>query len=420
MPTIAESPSFFAPPVEVPLGIQKSLEGINLDPKRGTINFQEDLLQIRALQKRFNEALGINPRDNEVIRSYNPVLARWKYEQQTGAYQKEQFKVYELQQMKTNLKERYRSAKSTVNYKIDDKGEVYNELFPDEPVDVVLRRGLAYRKEQGSPELEREEAEIEGWLKIKKVLTSPDTPIGTKATVISGPGLVKGTTYTDNFVDVYELVVDPKTGEKMIKMTRHASNMTYGEYYNEFSRLDKDSLKNIDGPFDAFLLKNPLINKEFKFKERGLEEDSIGEIIQACQPLILYYLDVLCSEPFDPKNVALAFNAILKMGDLVRTGKHMDINLQRLLAGNIQGAAGMLGRLPILGVGAGCGLSSGFGIKGGDIFNPLSLFMINSVGQFGAREESWDYQRGDCVNCGRSQTEVGPCSICKGCELILK
>ncbi len=36
------------------------------------------------------------------------------------------------------------------------------------------------------------------------------------------------------------------------------------------------------------------------------------------------------------------------------------------------------------------------------------------------REQSmWEYHLGKCVNCGASETLVGPCSICKTCEKVL-
>lgn len=388
-----ESPTFNF----VPKGIERSLEGVNLDPALAySRDFSLDLSQIRPLQHRWNEALGLNISPEQSIRSYNPVLARWKYERLPTEAAKEAFRGYELQQLNTALRERYQSSESVINYRIGKDGELYNELFPDEPFINVLRRGLAYRKEQGSPEVEREEAEVEGWLKMKTLLADSNSPLGSRITIISGPGLIEGTNYKDNFVDVYEAAKDPQTGERIIKMTRRSSAMNYGEYYNELARINPELIKNISGPFDAVLLKT-LLPGEITIREKGIDEVLMSQINRLTLPWKLRYLDALCSEPFNPRLVADAFNDLLRVGDLIKSGKHEHVSAIQI--GDVEAAAGFIRNLPIALVAAGCGMSGGFGLGEG-----LGGMASNSVARFGIMEDEYGSLRFECPHCHSTNT----------------
>ena len=114
-----------------------------------------DLSRLDMLQYQFDQALGKKGPDGGIIRSYNPVLARWKFEQCTTPDEKEQFREYETLQIVTMLREMCRVESSTIQYAIDKGGRLRNELMPDEPFENVLLRGVAYRKKHNTPEPKR-------------------------------------------------------------------------------------------------------------------------------------------------------------------------------------------------------------------------------------------------------------------------
>ncbi len=379
-----------------------------------TLTYRNDFKKIDQLHKEFNLTLGARDK-KDITRSYDPVLPRAKYEKLATPGQKEKFKKYEVFQMQTNLRERYHAAKSAVTYTIDEYGNVYNELFPDEPFDAVLKRGLEYRREIGSLELDREESELIGWTHIKTKLADPNIPLGAKCISISGPGIVADTSYKDNFVDIFESAKASNTGKRVIKMTRYASGMTYGQYWDKALLLNPSYFEGISGSIDAWFLRNPmyidptldarspeeLFDEVFTKRKDALKEDDFQDIYKACLPLILYYVDVLCSEPFDPQAIKIAFNAILKKGDLTRDSIQWErenrVNVSAnasyvfrrgIIFNSVQQEAAFLGRQHIETVDVGCGSSGGFILEGtmtqeiNPSMNLMVPFLSNSVGKF--------------------------------------
>src|SRR3990167_6066837 len=125
--------------------------------------FSQDLADVGVLQLKFNKELGI---EKAVRLNYNPVLARANFERLTSDNRRQNFRNYELWQIQTALRERNHAAKSSVNYLIDEHGEMRNELFPDEPFSHVLQRGLEYQEQNSSREIARERSEVVGWQQI--------------------------------------------------------------------------------------------------------------------------------------------------------------------------------------------------------------------------------------------------------------
>lgn len=414
----------------------------------GSINpYQRDMEEIARLQQTFDQTAGLDSR--RIRLNYNPVLARWKYEKllAKGAPEQEiiRFKRYETFQIETTLRERNRAAKSGVNYLVDSQGEVWNERFPDEPFRMVLERGLIYQKEHNSKEQEREQAEYNGWNRACNLLKNPDTPIGTKAIFISGPGIVEGTNYVDNFVDIYEAMEEVGKG-RFIRMVRHATDLSYERYRQIAQRLDSDFFNSFTGPIDAWFLEHfikrdprfdsrladEIIDQEFGRREGAMYEDSFQRVFRPCLPRTSYFIDTLCQKFFDPRELALAWNAILEMNDRGRKSLEQKdgVSLQEDIwtkpsrsFNSIREEVAWYGRARIDEIAAACGLSSGFKITGGlSTWNQMvdSLGLSNSVGKFGLEglRPKVEFNGFICPDkeCGyRTTAPVG--NKCPGCGL---
>jgi len=403
--------------IESTVAVARDIPNKSLSPK-----FSQDLAHTGALQDQFNKELGITGR---VRLNYNPVLERANFERLTTDDRRNNFRNYELWQVQTALRERNHAAKSAVNYIIDEAGYVRNELFPDEPFYQILQRGIAYQEQNGSVELEREHNEYAGWAQACEVLKHPDTPAHAKAIVISGPGIVEGTNYHDNFVDIYEALDDAVTRKRYIKMTRNASKLTYGDYENVIPQLQPEYFNGLKGPIDAWLLGHPIykdpsvdsrntdeiFEQIFVKREGAMSEQDFQELWEALTPVAMYYINVLCQKDFEPTELAIAWNAVLKISDLARQnlearkkpGSLASAQIQLpMFYGNIQEAVNWFGRQEIETVLAACGPSGGFKIEYKDGLvrkNPIEEFLSNSVGKFGIEEDKYGSLHFDCPHC---------------------
>lgn len=360
----------------------------------GVIDFREDLSEIAQIQGWFDKALGVKTGVSPSMVSYRPVLDLWMARRVDTQSQKENFGRYIRAQMVTNLRERYHAAKSVVRFRIDKEGNAYNELYPYEPFDTVLQRGLAYRRDHSSTELEREEAEVRGWPKIRTELGNPQTPKGTKKIVVSLPS----ESYKDNFVDIYEAEDDPLTGGRIIRLTRFASSMNNQEYRETILKKDPKYFDGMKGGLDAFLLENPLdgdsrsaeeiFETDFAKRKDARAEENFQKLLKPCMPLIDYYAEVISRKNPNPLDIALAFNAVLRMGDQMKQWLDKGIEFVKKNFANIQDQASYLGRLPILALAVGCGMSIGFNFGGklggiNMLFGVGADYFSNSVAKFG-------------------------------------
>lgn len=384
--------------------------------------FHHDLGNIDALQAKFNEKLKTK---GEHILGYNPVLERANWERlQTDVRRHRFIDSYEPWQVETAMRERNHAAKSSVNYVLDENDEIRNELFPDEPFRQVLERGVAYRASVGSQELEREVGELHGWLEIMNILKDPSTPDNATFITISPPGIVKGTTYTDNFVDTYTKKRDPKTGKITIKMVRNASKLTYGDYEHIAPELQPGYFDGLQGPIDAWYLSHPiykdpiidprtddeLFEQIFGKREGAMSEKEFNLIWKILTPVVIYYINALCAEEFDPEEVAIAWNAVVKKNDLLKRALE-DIKkpgsaafnplLLPMFQGDIRAEVNWLGRQKIDLIAAACGMSGGFEIKDDGIQrrNPAEELLSNSVAKFGLEEDKYGSLHFDCPHC---------------------
>ncbi len=334
--------------------------------------FEIDLREIEKIQKQFD--LFVKSNSDEVL-SYNPVLDVWKAKSISNE-QKVEFEKYLQQQLITNLRERYNVVQSVVNYEIDEFGQAYNELFPEEPFDVVLQRGIVYR-EQSSREQIREKSELLGWKESIRKLLDDNTPQRSKVIVISGPGVVSKSAYEHNFIDMYE-----RSEDCHIKMTRRVSKIKYTNLPNIFSEWDETYFDDWEGPIDAWCLGKPIFIdsqkdnrtsdqifiEEFGIPNNTMSEVDFNKIENVCLPIIKNYIVVIQNRNATPVDVYHAFNAILKRGDIEKKkmgGEKCSQEEEQYLSNlykftNLQQEIFWLGNQKIDKLRSGCGLSAGF------------------------------------------------------------
>ncbi|HVF69157.1 MAG TPA: hypothetical protein VNA13_01185 [Xanthomonadales bacterium] len=397
-----------------------------------------DLLQIEALQKQSDSALGRERNASGQFDNYNFVLARWGYERLRTEKHKEQFKVNELQNVKTALRERNQTAESRLDMDIGEDKKIHNEVFPDSSYEEVLYRGLRYRAENGSNEIVREEAEIAGFLEIQEVLTSDKTEVGTKAFMISGPGFEKDTPYVHNFVDSYELAED-ENGKRFIQYTRFASPLGYDKYEEIALGFDTDYFKEQDKSIDAWYLEHPIFisaddknqtaddvfTEHFAKDVKAMEEEEFQKLWKIYSPFALYYLDQLTKDDFDPVAIAEAYNTLLlctEDKDMRAQNKEIDIfvasQAMELNISENQYIAAMVnkfGRRDVKEVKAGCGSSGGVSFAGFGVEAAGGVFVANSVAGFGLKAngtQEWF----NCPKCSfKADGPIG--NTCPGCRL---
>lgn len=386
----------------------------------GSISFTRDFEHIATLHTKF----GI--RDWQRL-SHNPVMDRARYERAKTEAEKQAVKEGVVADMEKNLYERARTAESTVVYYQDGERRIFNQKFPKEPFDVVLQRGLEYSKSKGYVDYRREAVEFEGWKKVMERLFALQIPLESKAIIISGPGLKKGTAFTDNFVDIFTKTLDSITNEVKVVMTRFAAEASYDEYRKiavslDTNYFDHDKLPS-DEEIDIYFKENPifidsavelqdareLFNVKFKKQTGATEEEKTKGYLEECKLFILHYADTVCAKFFEPENVKKAFNAVLNKFDSLRKGflrfsRNMAERATVLLK-NIQAEIDYYGGRKVEELMRGCGLSAGFSIGGQLIASVISVIR----GLFGGSSKDKDY----CIRCGACGKEI-KCVVRKG------
>lgn len=393
-------------------------------PQVSTIYFNEDskhhLDTVKVRQQQFDSELGINNNGNNV-RSYNVVHDRVNFELAITNEQVQSVRNDLVKEMETNLRERYHTPLSVVKYVLDTEGNAYSEDDLYEPVDIKFQRGASFRiNDQYSPEPEREQQTVEAGIIAKRKLADQETPLHSKVIVISPPGAEEGTIYKDNFVDIFESDKDPVTGWRIIRMFRFASVLNDSECREKIIKLKPD-FKEVKGAFDVWCLSNPIFidsridkkgvkeffNQEFKLQEGITKEEDFQEILTGSLSIRQNYIDVVCGKIFNPREVAIAFNAVLNKADAIRKeiisrGKNFireAVDLGRKVVNtfrNIKEEVMHWGRQVVKTVTAGCGISGGFSI--GSIARAIGRHTSSG----GSSKEN---RKGTCKDCGLPNTD---------------
>lgn len=398
-----------------------------------TPNFREE---IEVLRRKCDQS-GIQRSERGIMQNYDFVTARWGYDRCDTKEQQERFRENELNNVVTALKERNDTVESNWVLQFTPEGKIYNPGFSEESWEVVLERGIAYRKSEGSQDIKREEAELAGFLQIQETFGKKETPLGTKFVAISPPSTVENTPYVKNFVDIFELQEDSKTKERRIACTRFASEIETSRYGEIVDTLSPQLSQEKGSRDDAWYLTHPiqvaatapyinaesLFAKHFAKDSKGMEAAEFQELYKLTLPFILYYLDQLTSPEFDPIKTAEAWNTVLHSTENKELREHaqettlftasgtneLDEETQRKIHGYVQA----FGRKEVKEVKAGCGSSSGVTIGGGGgiLGNSVSQFGLQKGGGGGSEQEWFS-----CPECHyKANGPVG--NSCPGCHL---
>ncbi len=403
-------------------------------------NAESELEGVKSLQKRWNKALNLPEDRSGTLDNYNPVLARWGFERARSEEEKESFRNEEFNNITTALRERHNTKESRLTLTIDSEKKVRYEAFP-EPYENVLERGRVYRERNGSNDLVREKAEIDGFLRIQDTLTDPQTPVGTTLMVISAPSEVADSPYMHNFIDGYQSAIDPETGDRIINYVRYASSVDTTDYVSIAQRLDphfferKAEREQTTGkqiPLDAWYLENPLIipeqegqtidtvfQKYFAEDVGAMEEEEWQKLDKLYLPYKLYLLDQITKDAFDPEAIARAYNIMLLSSE--RATMHIDGEEHVIFESKnkklhedayryMATLAQRHGHEQAEEREVGCGKSAGVKIGGNNV-----NAMLNSVSQFGKKApegQEWF----SCPKCSfKADGPVG--NSCPGCGL---
>lgn len=355
----------------------------------------------------------------EQVVAYDPLFDRNNYKNiQTAAHPIEYQVRLDRQNtitkrnLETHLGERFNVLLSKNRLNIEN-GTIIPQNW-QEPFRDLLIRGRDYRKKHGkSVDWQREEAEVEGFIKkIEPVMTDEKTPVGTMMLSISPPGK-EGSIYQHNFYDIFTLKQDEHG--RYVESRRYSSALTSEDYHKILQNVDKQYDTEIV-PTDDYSLSHPVriegYSMEFgsgadavhDFLHRGHEymrDEDFQEIIRFCTPFILSYINVLCENPSNVRLLVLNYHALLNKADQVAQNiKRREEGKPYLLyadGDNFRLPTYMevrdLGMQPVREVTTGCGSSSSI-----DLEDPSSTTF--SVSEFGTLTDDLGDREFPCPACG--------------------
>lgn len=315
--------------------------------------------------------------------------------------------------LESALGERFNLQISQVVYRIEDSRIISDEH--DEPFLDVIKRGQKYREENGSRDLEREQAEVEGFEKVQEILTDPEHQ-DAKVIIISPKGQADSM-YQHNFFDVYE-----KRGDRII-MSRYASSASYEEFREAAEHLDP--FNSIDqNPEDADFIKNPLVTYKnlgeilefLKLDESAMIQSEYQKLIETVAALRLSYLNALYHQKYE--EAEKIFRATLNLADDIILNRDYDYLLRNQILTMVPAALvatyGLRQPRPVL---AGCGLQTSFaGQNTREFLSTLFPYSVSSFASFGqnVNEDTSDFP---CPRCGHIITYGAGIKECPRCEL---
>jgi len=283
--------------------------------------------------------------------------------------------------LETNLGERYNVELATSTYQIVN-GKIQNSQH-DEPFEEIIKRGVEHRKIYGNPhDHERERAELAGFQKVQKALSSPDF---TDKIVIISPSGTEKSSYQHNFFDIWQ-----KDKKGLVHMSRYTSKNNLAEHFNSAQELNSAFPSTFELN-DSHFLAHPVITSEstedilakLNPQEETMTTKEYQKLIEACTPLILNYINNPTIE---------AYNAILVGAD-----KHVfePELLKNLIASQpIEYIIQSFAQIPVRTVSTSCGSQSGFTTRS-EIISGLLPFSVSDFGTF--QEDTSDFP---CPRCG--------------------
>lgn len=339
--------------------------------------------------------------------------------------EKKRLEAYTRRQLETYIGERVSVIKSPTRFEIVD-GKMVAQGVTQSMEDMV-RNGVEYRRKYGNPiDFEREKAELEGAIKTQGRLTHEQTQVGAKNLSVSLKG-EKGSDYTNNFFDVYELKEDENG--RYIELTRYLSTLNLEQYkerlrpFKEFGE-DATAADFLREPIDADLFESSDDVQKYLSKGlKALEEEKLEIIKQITAPVITSYINSLIDNPYDFYTHRLKYNAVLNQADEALAGlANNDVKQIQKLRNwasfsskeAIEERAMILGIQRVREAGGPCpGVSGGINLGGPEaVNNPFS------VSQFGQKKEAQTKLCCKCPFCEEQvEAEIGGGRIrCPNCK----
>lgn len=230
------------------------------------------------------------------------------------------FKESKLVDMQTLLGELYNVHDKTTNFSIRNGRLYFDALSKEEPFDKVMAFFVALSEKDNTPESRRHFEELYTYIEIG--LWAQNAHVGEQYAMASSPGIVEGTRYTNNYVDVGEIKIN-EAGQKFVEVTRFKSPIEHEEYKRRFLQEDSHYFDGRDDiPLDAALFKvlyfpkgrfssqNDLYETIFRRHPDAMDEiDLMNEIVKPCMPYIVDYIEELCNFT-SWKNLGRAFRSV--------------------------------------------------------------------------------------------------------------
>lgn len=346
--------------------------------------------------------------------AYQPSFDREAYLSVT-LEKKRNLDLYTRRQLETHLGERFNVLLSKTRYEIRN-GEIYGENT-NEPFLIMVKRGVEHRKRYGDgADMQREQAELDGFTAIQNKLVSPDSKAGTMMLSISPPGGEKSS-YRHNFYDIFTL--KEEKGKRYIEARRYTSALTIEETAQRLS--GAGLMPEAAEVSPEYFLSHPIeikqsksgfanadnIHKFLHIEHQYVSDEEFQEVIRICTPLITSYINTLSGSPIDIRMQLLTFNAIMNKADMAMVNVRSRSESPYVDSFVFRGREDeilKLGSMPVREVVTGCGASGGFSLPNGSNVSPFS------VSEYGSRE--WF----TCPKCNyKADGPIG--NTCPGCGL---
>ncbi len=310
--------------------------------------------QVRAYDIGFDQAKGLR-----ISQIENP---------EERLFAEEQFFSYLDAQMNTTLGERYNVSLSKFSYDIKD-GQMWGKDM-NEPFMNSLKRGRDYRKLYGKAiDHAREGAEVVGFEKVQKALTSKEAQVGDMMLSISPRGLANSE-YQRNFYDIFSIKQNER-GEMYVETRRYASALSISDYEKKLG---------VFGSAEDFLA-NPIVLPKgltpddlhaFLHEDYDFMQDDEFEVIkQECKGVMNAYARAIIEQPGNDTLHRILFNTIInKADDISEKIKNGNYNYQFSGLATLQQEVEAYGFQPVRDVETGCGTLGGYDVQ---IISPFGV-----------------------------------------------
>lgn len=370
------------------------------------------------------------------VLAYDPdfdTRAYLKLQELPNAEVKKNLDRYTMRQVVTHVGERLHVVISKTRYNIENE-TLYSE-DTHEPIIEMFRRGRDYRKIHGKPvDHQREEAEVEGFEEIQRIMTDEKSEVGTMMLSISPPG-GEESSYDHNFYDVHAL--KEKNGKRFVETRRYASDLDISDYINRAREIFPNFPIPLKNP-DAFFLSHPIfvepknsivktpddIHALLHKSHSYMSEKDFMYVVEKIAPFVNLYIKVLSENPENLMLRNLTLNAVLNKADettdeikTLPAAKIINFEDFQSLPSRVE--LMRLGQKQVKVVGTGCGKSGGFDTEDGTSDGAFS------VKDFGQASDEYGSRFFKCPECGLTNIRpkgelLSNCQHCNsssvGCE----